>query len=201
MPLWVTLEVWGSHVCYHCEACSQLHYECEVHSYLSYLCEAHSYPQIWCSLTFTLRVWGSPTVMQWGWGSLLHNWCKAHSYSYFSYHHEAHSHLHYECEHSKLCNELPLWGSLAIVLWMWTHSHLIYHCEAHSNAVGVRLTVTRYATAAKLSHIYIKRVRPTHTWVTTVRLTHSYAHSQLCYTCEAHSFTLWVWGSATLELL
>ena len=141
----------------------------DAHSHLHYEYEAH--PQL-CNK-------GEAQL-------LLHNWCKAHSYSYFSYHHVAHSHLHYECEHSKLCNELPLWGSLAIMLWMWPHSHLIYHCEAHSNAIGVRLTVTRYATAAKLSHIYIKRVRPTHTWVTTVRLTHSYAHSYATYVRLTH---------------
>ena len=137
LPLWglftITLQVWGSLI-------------------LEFLCEAHSYPRIWCSLTFKIRVWQ------------LCNEGEAHSHLHYEY--EAHPQLCNEGEAHLLGSliflfQLPHWGWLTFTLWVWalkvmqwvttvrlTRNYamdvgpltLIYHCEAHSNAIGVRLT-------------------------------------------------------------
>ena len=174
-------------------------------------------------LTFTLRVWDSQlhnrlrdththihnwvTTMRFthnyatGVRLTITQWSKAHSHSYLSYHHEAHSHLCYMCK-AKFCNRCE------------AHSQLHYRCEARSHYIKcvtwvttIRFTVmlcvygsltftstmlTR-VTTVRLTHSFTMSVRLTHTWVTTVRLTVTHGYDALFYvtsTYETHNYTI-----------
>ena len=44
-----------------------------------------------------------------------------------------------------------------LTLSVWAYSHLIYHCEAHSNAICVRL-IHSYATGVRLTHLHYEHM-------------------------------------------
>ena len=102
------------------------------------------------------------------WGSLTLPYCEAHSTVVsLTVHAKVVRLTHILRVWGLLTLELPLWGLLTVMLARgWgAHSHLNYHCEAHSH----------WVTTVRLTHIYILRV-----WGSLTLSYHCDAHSQLC---------------------